>query len=543
MNTKIKILHLEDSLKDSELIHSIIESGAIGHEYFLADNEKDFNNILETENIDIILSDYSLPDYNGNEALKLAREKYSFIPFIFVSGKIGEDAAIDTMLNGATDYVFKTKLERLVPAIKRALHENELEIQRKRSEINLKEKNELIEAQNKQLIESLKNIKEINDELINAMVKAQESDNLKSAFLANMNHEIRTPLNAIMGFSELLLQTGLSKEKIENFVQIIHVSSLQLLSIISDIMDISKIESGQIIIGSDMINVNNLLNELFITYKKIVDLEKIKFSWTCDRPDDVIQIKTDGNRIKQVLCNLLNNAIKFTEEGEINFGFNIKEHFVEFFVKDTGIGISQENHLLIFDHFRQVDLTSTRIYGGNGLGLSISKALVEKLGGTITVHSELGTGSTFSFTIPYIKETEETVGSASMTKSDQPIFKNGKTILIVEDEVNNHAYLEELLSEINVKAVHAWDGKEAVEQVKKHSEISLVLMDIKMPVMDGNEATRLIKHIRPELPIIAQTAFTSSHDKKLALEAGFDNYISKPISKETLLKLIADYLN
>jgi two-component system CheB/CheR fusion protein len=207
-----------------------------------------------------------------------------------------------------------------------------------------------------------------------------------------------------MGFSDLLLQTELSKEKIKSFVKIINSNSLQLLSIISDLIDISKIESGQVIIGSDLIDVNNLLNELFVTYKESVDLKKIDLSCSCKFSNEIIQIKSDENRIRQVLCNLLNNAIKFTKEGKIEFGVNIKKHFIEFFVIDTGIGIAPENQILIFDRFRQVDATSTRKYGGNGLGLSISKALVEKLGGYMTVHSELGKGSIFAFTIPYIKK-------------------------------------------------------------------------------------------------------------------------------------------
>jgi len=529
MNKKINILHLEDSLKDSELIHSIIERGEIRHDYFLTDNEKDFNRLLETEPIDIILSDYGLPDYDGNEALKFARDNYSSTPFIFVSGKIGEDAAINAMLNGATDYVLKTKLERLVPAIKRALHENELELSCKQAEIKL--------------TESLASIQNINSELLTAKSNAEESDRLKSAFLANMSHEIRTPMNAIIGFSELLLQPGLSKEKLESFVKIIHASSLQLLTIIDDIIDISKIEADQLTINSDLTNINKLLNELFITYKKLVEHKKIRLSYHCDRPNKAIQAITDGNRIKQILCNLLNNALKFTREGEINFGFNIKESLIEFYVKDTGIGIAPENYELIFQRFRQVDSSNNRANGGNGLGLSISKALIKKLGGTITVHSELGKGSTFVFTIPYMTTVENNVRSISNTELGHTFHWDGKTILIVEDDITNSAYVEELLSSTGIKLLHAWDGSNAVELVKNNSSISLVLMDIKMPAMDGYEATRLIKQIRPELPVIAQTAYALSHDRAQILQAGFNNYISKPIPQKILLDLMADYLN
>ena len=531
MTNKIKILHLEDSFKDSELVHSFIESGEIDHEYFLAENEKDFIRILGTENIDIILSDYSLPGYNGNDALKFAREKYPQLPFIFVSGKIEENAAIDAMLNGATDYVLKNKPERLVPAINRAMYEHELVINRKQAEINLREKNILIEAQNQKYIQinkelefqnrekgkradeliianielafqnkekekraaeliiankelifqnrekgkradeliianrelafqnkekeiraaeliiankelafqnnekekraneysilneeltrSLNQIQNINNELVIAKNNAEESDKLKSAFLANMSHEIRTPLNAIIGFSVFLLDPGLSKENLEDFIQIINTNSQHLLSIISDIMDISKMETGQFAIDSELVDIGKLINELFITYKKLVDPQKINLNCVCDRPNDLIQIKTDGNRIKQVICNLLNNAIKFTEKGKIEFGYRIKENFMEFYVKDNGIGIAPENQNIVFQRFRQVEATNHQLNGGNGLGLSISKAIVEKLGGTIFVRSELGKGSNFVFTIPYKKETKNTVIPAFPSESGQ----------------------------------------------------------------------------------------------------------------------------
>ena len=413
MNKVIKILHLEDSDRDAELIQSILQTSEIGQEYFLVDNEDYFHNILETENIDIILSDYSLPDYNGNEALKLSRERYSHIPFIFVSGKIGEDAAINAMLNGATDYVLKNKLERLVPAIKRALRENELVVEREQANANLIEKNKQIEAQNekylvinKELIHSVIMVQSINNELIIAKERVEEADKLKSAFLSNMSHEIRTPINAIIGFSQFLLDPGTSKEEVQDFVQVIRSSSLQLMSIINDIVDISLIEVDQVSLLIEPVNINQLLIKLYTLYEKLVDGKKVSLHCICHNPDKLVQIKTDGKRINQVFSHLLNNAIKFTKEGKIEFGYKVKKTHVKFYVKDSGIGLAPENHSLIFQRFRQVDSSFTREYDGNGLGLSISKALVEKLGGTIKVVSELGCGSTFIFTIPHVPEVD-----------------------------------------------------------------------------------------------------------------------------------------
>jgi signal transduction histidine kinase len=215
-----------------------------------------------------------------------------------------------------------------------------------------------------------------------------------------MSHEIRTPMNAIMGFSELILDLELSNEKLNNYVHIINTNTLQLLSVISDIIDISKIAAGQFSVNSESVNINELLNELLVTYKKVVRRRKLDLHLPANLPADPVLIQTDGTRIKQVFCNLLNNAIKFTNEGEIEFGYHLKEHFVEFYVKDNGIGIAPENQSLIFEEFRQVDAPPKELNSGNGLGLPISKALVEKLGGTIGVRSAPGTGSTFVFTIP-----------------------------------------------------------------------------------------------------------------------------------------------
>ena len=232
--------------------------------------------------------------------------------------------------------------------------------------------------------------------------KAEESDRLKSAFLANMSHEIRTPLNAILGFSGLLKDVFDSRDKTDEYVEIIESSGQQLLNIIDDILEISKIEAGQISISPDTININKVMRELYQLYSKQVELKNLKLLLLDDYRNDFYTI-TDENRLKQIMCNLLNNAIKFTSEGKIQFGYKIEEDDIRFYVIDTGIGLSEEDCSIIFKPFRQVETGSTRNYGGNGLGLSISKALVEKLGGTLTVESEPMKGSSFSFTIPYIR--------------------------------------------------------------------------------------------------------------------------------------------
>ncbi|MBW8331550.1 MAG: response regulator [Prolixibacteraceae bacterium] len=390
-----------------------------------------------------------------------------------------------------------------------------------------------------ELKERIDQIQQINNDLILAKNKAEESDQLKSAFLANMSHEIRTPMNAIIGFSEFLLQPELSKDKLEKYVNIINTSSKQLLSVINDIIDISKIESGLLSIESELVNINKLMDELCVTYTHLVDLKKVKLICQLTHPNKLIQVKTDGNRIRQVICNLLNNAIKFTKEGKISFGYTIQENFIEFYVSDTGMGIAPENLSLIFNRFRQVKAANSHLNEGNGLGLAIAKALVEKLGGTIGVNSKSGIGSNFAFTIPY--ETE-IVGTVEKPYETDNYNWEDKTILIVEDEVNNHTYIKELLSDTNANTLDAWDGKQAVELVKNHPEISLVLMDLKMPEMDGHEALQLIKQIEPDLPVIAQTAYANSDSRKRAIKGGFDNYITKPIDSTLLMEVLNNYL-
>ena len=682
MKDKIGILHLEDSFKDSELINAAIEKVKIEYNYFLADNENDFLNFLGRENIHIILSDYNLPNYDGNEALRVARENYPHIPFIFVSGKIIEGVAIEKMLNGATDYVFKNNLERLGPAIKRALNDSELENKHRQVEISLQEKREIIKAQsgqyiqinkeldfqneekekraaeliiankelafqnrekekradelmiaNKELIyqneekekraaeliiankellyqnvekekraaesivankelafqnrekekradelivankelafqnvekekraaeliiankellyqneEKEKRAAELNiankelafqnrekekradeliiankellyqnqekekradelivankelafqnvekekraaeliiankelafqnrekerradelfiankellyqneekekradeliiankelafqnrekekraDELIIAKEKAEESDHLKSAFLANMSHEIITPMNGILGFTEILKEPGLTGKEQQEYIGIIQNSGARMINIINDIMSISKIESGQMGISISELNLNELLEEIFTSFKPEAEQKGLQIFMKNNLAFEDAIAKTDRTKVRAILTNLVKNAIKFTNNGSIEFGcickgkaYLVSDQIIEFYVKDTGIGIPPEKLDMIFERFRQGSESLNRKYEGAGLGLSISKAFAEMLGGKIWIENNSystktgigkdGKGTTVYFTIPYQTESQ-----------------------------------------------------------------------------------------------------------------------------------------
>lgn len=720
MEKKIEILHLEDCENDSELIHSIIENAGIVHKYYLTDNEDDFTTILEHENVDLILSDYSLPDYNGNEALKVAREKYPHLPFIFVTGTMGEDVAIDAMLNGATDYVLKNKLERLVPAIRRAMQEQnstreravaekalienekkfrsyidcapdivfiidntgrfidinpaacrisgyskeELEAmtildllpedskvaglailrlllesgvsnaefwtigkdgskryltldavklsetrllgfskditERKQAEQELiianselvyqnqeKEKraSELVIA-NKELVYQNREKEKRADELLiankelafqnqekewraaelviankellyqneekekravelmRAREKAEESDNLKSAFLNNLSHEIRTPMNQILGFASFLKDPDLTEMTRDEYINIINDQSHQLLHIIGDIVEISEISTGQADLKPATFNLGVMMDELYATFKPKAELRKLELSLNRHIPDKDVIICGDQVKLRHIFSHLIENAIKFTDAGSVNIEYSRDGDNLIVAVKDTGIGIEDQEKNLIFDKFRQIEVTMARKYGGLGLGLSISNAYIRMMAGMIKVESKPGEGSTFIVVIPYVPATlvpDRTENEMKTPAFSRPDWKD-KTLLIAEDEESNVLFLKAVLRSTGINLLYAVNGLEAIEQCKQHPEISVVLMDIKMPRMDGIDATKIIKSFRTDLPVIATTAFAHTSEKKFILGAGCDDYLPKPLKREDLIFMIRKYM-
>jgi len=386
------------------------------------------------------------------------------------------------------------------------------------------------------------------EELFKAKKKAEESDKLKSAFLANMSHEIRTPMNAILGFGELLRYPNLSKTKRDEYINIIQSKGNQLLHLINDIIDLSKIESNTVVIKSEPFILNQLFDELSISYQRMVSIVEIRKSigleFVKGLSDSKSYILADVNRLKQILSNLIDNAIKFTHEGEIVVSYELVENkFLQFCVKDTGIGISLDKQTIIFERFRQVSEDKTLLCYGTGLGLSIVKSLVSLTGGKVWVQSEAGLGSHFYFTLPYLPAFNGN-HKESLTK---PIVRNidwgQKTILLAEDDDDNFLFLEELLRETNVKIRRTRDGKETLEMAIASNDIDLILMDVKMPLMSGYEAARQIKQLKSNIPIIAQTAYAMEEDRRNALASNCNEYIAKPIEAQKLFYLMAKYLN
>lgn len=379
------------------------------------------------------------------------------------------------------------------------------------------------------------NVQNIEQELIQARIKAEQSDRLKSAFLANMSHEIRTPLNAIVGFSRLMTTTD-NREDEKLYSEIINQNSDVLLQLINDILDLSKIEAGTFEYIKQPMDLGEMCRNVYEIHKGRVQ-EGVTL--TLDNENDSLMINEDKNRILQLITNLITNAIKFTYEGEIHFGFKLKKDYIDFYVKDTGIGISEEKLSHIFGRF--VKLNS--FVQGTGLGLAICQMIVEKMGGAITVESELHEGSTFRFTIPYdmYNKQEKFKKNAEREQHLKVAIKSLqlRTLLVAEDVDSNFLLMNTVLDK-KYKLIRARDGREAVDMYKENHP-DLIFMDIKMPYMDGLEATRLIRGYSKDIPIIALTAFAFESDRERAIEAGCNDYLTKPVSQEAIEKILDKY--
>jgi len=761
MEQYLNILILEDNPSDAELIKAELKKNNIKiNNLYLVDNKTDFIKTVEEHELDMILSDYTLPQFDALTALEISKQKIPDIPFIVVTGTLDEETAVDTIKSGAWDYVLKERLIRLGPAVKNSLklkneqekakaaekeiqklsagieqspsaiiitdtkgiieyvnpgfeqitgyskdevkgvkaefikaslsqenaekelwktlqagkewrsiiqnkkkngeffweratispirdeHENitnflaikEDITQQKKAEERikyLKEFNELIinsmskgllvedkegnivfsnpallkltgykteellnmllrdlisdevapeimeKIHNKKVKETesvetkiksksgesipvyitpstieknqkfdgsiltftdIRQLKQKEEELKKAKEKAEESDRLKSEFLANMSHEIRTPMNGIMGFSRLLKQEGPGDDAWEHYIDIIYQSSNQLLRVINDIVDYSKIQAGQYEIEQNKIHLNALMEEmkeLFDEEKKTMNKEKIEIILSIPEKQEDKVIIADFGKIKQIFSNLIINALKFTLKGKIEIGFFIDNNLVNFFVSDTGIGIAKEDQSIIFERFRQVDSSSSRNYGGTGLGLTICKTLVKLMDGEMNLESEKNKGSTFYFKIPFV-ETDTDIERKEEAPEKQLNWKN-KTILIVEDDHTSFLYFKNLLKSTSINILHA-ESAEKAWKLFYNEEIDLILMDIRLEGENGLDLTQRIREINKSIPIIAQTAYALSDDRKKCLEAGCDDYITKPIEAEALFKKISHFI-
>ncbi len=373
--------------------------------------------------------------------------------------------------------------------------------------------------------------------------KAEESDRLKSAFLMNLSHEIRTPLNGIMGFSQILQERAFPFEKQKEFLNIIHDKADQLLHILNDILDLSKIEAEQMHIRQEDFYLNDMLHELYDSY--LLELEKkqktdISLSYYCGLNREKSRLYSDRERFRQILSNLLSNAAKFTEKGSVSFGYDLKDQdTLIFYVQDTGIGIPDHKKEEIFKPFRQADESTNRVHEGTGLGLSLAKSLVELLGGNIWMESEKET--CFYFTIPY-RQHKYQHEEAEYPEAKENYMWPGQKILIVEDDPVSLEFMQEIFTETEVQIITAQTGEEALHRYRDNPDITLILMDIRLPDMSGLDVVQHIREQNSDIPIIAQTAYTMDNDAKKCMEAGCSNYLTKPLDIQAMLNVINKHL-
>lgn len=385
--------------------------------------------------------------------------------------------------------------------------------------------------------------KEMEQNLLKAKERAEENNRLKTAFLQNISHEIRSPMNAIMGFSSLLPDNFDDKDKLFQFSIIIEQRCSDLLDIINDLLDISKIESGQTTIANEDCNIDTLCSELksfFNDYRNRINKQHIELLFTSFLDNSITIIKTDKVKLKQILINLISNAFKFTEQGKIECGCKIDGDKLQLYVKDNGIGIPKDKLDFVFERFTQITNTTVQNIGGTGLGLPIVKGLVGLLGGKIWVESECNQGTTFFFTIDYVpvKESEKPVFNQTVNVVNT---LKTKTILIAEDDFYNSMYLKEILQNHFTTILAVGNGNDAILYSLNNS-VDLILMDVRLPDISGYEATKEILKQKPGLKIIAQTAYASNDELLKALSYGCVDYISKPTKQDQLLNLINRYL-
>ena len=382
-------------------------------------------------------------------------------------------------------------------------------------------------------------------DLIHERERAEENNRLKSAFLANMSHEIRTPMNGILGFAEILKDQTLNLQEQQEYLDIIEKSGIRMLNIINDIVDISKIESGQMEVSLSETNINDVLKYIFNLFKLEVEKKGIQLSYDYSLVDENAMILTDREKLYAILSNLVKNAVKFTTVGRIDFGYEYKNESLRFFVKDSGLGIEKSKQKIIFERFIQADVSDKRSYQGAGLGLSISKAYVEMLGGKIGVESEFGKVSKFYFTLPYKKYLQTTEINTLLEPNSNITTNNLKKlkIIIAEDDEITTKLINTIVAKYSIHIFKVRNGNDAVETCKNNPDIDLIFMDIQMPDMNGYEAIKQIREFNNEVIIFAESAFVMLGDKEKAFSIGSNEYLSKPYKSQQLIELLYKYFS
>jgi len=555
---KHTILYIDDELAN---LNSFRIAFWMHFNILLAASTKDAEVLLENNPVQVVVTDQRMPGEAGLHFINRIHQRYPDLVFILLTGFTDMEVVIEALNAGIVyRYMLKPWEPRdMKQTLDNAVEKNQLRLQNRSllNELQLKNKeladsNSILNQKNKQLELSRAELSAYNEELLattnalqetnlmltNALVRAEEGDRLKSAFLQNMSHEIRTPMNGIIGFAELLQIPNLRKEKVEYYSKIIIKSSNNLLSIVDDILEFSMIEAELVQLNETLTHINGMIANSIDTYWVESEAKGINLVFENEKNTETLYAYLDSMKITKILNSFINNALKFSNQGSISIGVRQENNELEFYVKDNGIGIDKKEHEKVFERFYQVDLSSTRTYGGTGLGLSICKGFVDIMGGKIGVESALGQGSRFYFRIPYNAVNRNIEKQASKVAANQ----QEPTILVVEDESTNYLFLFEILKNHHYNMIHAFNGEEAIKKCREISTIDLVIMDVKMPVMNGYEAAEEIKKFRPQLPIIIHTAYASTEDRMRALSVGCDDYIAKPVKPANMVKIIEKHL-
>lgn len=531
----LRILHLEDNELDAELVQAYLLDGGLNAEITRVDTREDFTAAVERGGIDLILADYNLPQFDGLEALDIARAKYPDIPFIIISGALGEETAIETLKSGATDYILKHRLERLVPAARRALRESEDREARKRAE---RERQELFEREQE------------------ARHKAEEASRLKDEFLATVSHELRTPLNAILGWATMLRNSQLNPENTAQAVEIIERNARAQVQLIEDLLDVSRVITGKLRLEPEVVDFKTIAENAIEAVRPAADAKLIKIESEFESTNN--KVFGDASRLQQIIWNLLNNAVKFTPSGgSVKISLRNRDNCIEFEVKDTGEGISPDFLPFVFDRFRQADGATTRIHSGLGLGLSIVKHLIEMHGGEVSAKSEgIGHGSTFSFCLPQqiTAVNERTGGENGKAKLPAEIKRcseqlenplAGLSVLAVDDDQDSREMLQLILEQSGARVETAGSAAEALEKLGER-KTDVLVSDIGMPFEDGYSLVERVRKLPAErggaIPAVALTGFARDEDNRRALLAGFNKHVAKPIDPDNLVREIAELM-
>jgi signal transduction histidine kinase len=481
---------------------------------------------------DLILLDLNMPYMSGFEVMEQLRRVVNdqvYLPILVLTADAMDDTKKKSLSAGASDFLSKPfDLVEVSLRIKNLLYTNFLYTQ-------VRNQNEILEEKVKA---RTKELERKNEELKKAWEKAEMANRLKQAFLNNISHEIRTPLNGIIGFGHLLSEQHIGVDEKMNYLSIMQESSNRLINTVTSFLDVSLLNSGNMELILTTVQPEIVLLETYDKFLSVSMKKQIDIELSIEKIPDDFAFISDENMLRKVLDNLVDNAIKFTQSGKIEIGGEIINDEIRFFVKDTGVGISPEFRDRIFRSFNQENEEITRAYEGLGLGLSIVKGLIELLGGSIDYNSEPGKGTEFYFTLPAKIDT-----TARTTAEHQVIYedKNNK-ILIVEDDETNYFLLYFFLNNSNVELIHAKNGFEAIQLFKANPDFDIVLMDLKLPDIDGFQATQQIKIINNSIPVIAVSSYSGIVERQQALHAGCDDYIVKPVSKPVLVDKLSKYI-